>query len=102
MYFKVHENDDSQTREYIEMLQQRLREFKAIKPHVLKRDNYTCQRCGQPRKYRYDLHVHHMNRNDDVRINSMDNLVTLCTFCHGLVDSARRSARRRRPTLFPL
>jgi HNH endonuclease len=67
------------------------REFKAIRSQVLKRDNYICQRCGPPDKYGYRLHVHHMNREDDVRINSMDNLITLCTMCHGEVDADRRA-----------
>jgi 5-methylcytosine-specific restriction endonuclease McrA len=50
------------------------REFRAIRPQILKRDNYTCQRCGPSHKYDYRLHVHHMNREDDVRYNRIDNL----------------------------
>lgn len=54
------------------------REFKNL---VLKRDNFTCRKCG---KHGGDLAVHHLNGyNWDVanRYNP-DNGVTLCVKCH--------------------
>jgi 5-methylcytosine-specific restriction endonuclease McrA len=91
MYFKIYENDSPEVKAEKEMLHETLREFKAIRPYVLKRDNYTCQRCGPPGKYGYRLHVHHKNREAEAHINSMDNLITLCTICHGEVEADRRA-----------
>lgn len=49
---------------------------------ALKRDNYTCQKCGSIRR----PHVHHIDgqgvHNSDHPNNNLDNLITLCPFCH--------------------
>ena len=53
-------------------------EFKGVRKKALERDKHSCQYCG----FR-SLHwqeVHHMN--DDHADNRLDNLVTICPFCH--------------------
>ncbi len=62
--------------------------FDAVKPAVMKRDNYTCQKCGAKPKI-WGLTVHHKDGN---KFNhAMDNLVTLCNSCHA---SLRRNRKR--------
>ena len=52
--------------------------FQAVRPRVLKEDDFTCRACG----FRADKwqEVHHIN--DDHSDNSITNLATLCSFCH--------------------
>jgi len=45
-----------------------------VRPSVLKRDNYTCQKCGS----KENLDVHHKI----VGIQTMDNFITYCRSCH--------------------
>lgn len=68
-----------------------------LKRFVRKRDNYTCQMCGKKFAAKGPgLCVHHIkSRNDFDGITSdvhsiadhLDNLVALCTSCHGKVHS---------------
>ena len=54
-----------------------------IRPKVLKRDNYTCQKClWKPNIDNISkLHIHHIDgKHDD---HSLENLKTLCIHCHG-------------------
>lgn len=54
------------------------KQFKSIRPKVLKRDNHTCQYCGfRAEKYQ---EVHH--KDDDHTNNDEDNLITTCSLCH--------------------
>ncbi len=56
------------------------KEWKHAKEKALKRDNYTCQICGD----KNHLVVHHINDasyHRDQRYD-LDNLVTLCYDCH--------------------
>lgn len=48
---------------------------------ILKRDNFTCQRCGDTKK---SLHVHHFcyNRSYNPWDVADDALTTLCCDCH--------------------
>lgn len=66
---------------------------------ALKRDEYTCQRCGMNNDECVDefgsgLHVHHITPRrefDDIEdANELDNLRTLCHECHYEVDEAYR------------
>jgi len=49
---------------------------------VLKRDNYTCQKCGKFENVR--LHCHHIipHINSPLETNDPDNCITLCKDCH--------------------
>lgn len=72
---------------------------------ALKRDNYTCQKCGYKgkrkkakngRKY-WTVHVHHKKKIKEFvnlrtkeidygKANNLENLVTLCPTCHKVAD----------------
>ena len=51
--------------------------------YVLRRDNYTCQRCGAhtTKKKTVKLHVHHLESRKTGG-NAPSNLITLCVDCH--------------------
>lgn len=59
-------------------------EYKKWRQDVLKRDNYTCQRCGRKD---VKLHAHHIERFHDCveKRTDVSNGVTLCEDCHRLV-----------------
>ncbi len=55
-------------------------EYKNWRNDVMKRDNYTCQKCG---KRGGDLEVHHIkNFKNNKRCFDLDNGITLCKTCH--------------------
>ena len=59
------------------------REWAATRAYILKRDMYTCQRCGRPAQEVH--HKEHLNERNifDVNITmNPDNLVALCRDCH--------------------
>lgn len=47
-----------------------------IKQKILKRDDNTCQKCGEAT----DLIIHHIDNDDNN--NEFTNLITLCNKCH--------------------
>ena len=48
----------------------------------LKRDNYTCQRCGEWLDDK-DLEVHHIDkRKKRAMVNNLSNVITYCPRCH--------------------
>lgn len=55
---------------------------------VLLRDGYKCVLCGS----KWNIQIHHIvarsKCNKDKRMNSVDNLVTLCRDCHYVVHHA--------------
>ena len=53
-----------------------------IRQEVLKRDDYTCQRCKQ---HKVRLAVHHIIRGGE---SCIKNLMTLCNVCHPIVESS--------------
>lgn len=65
-------------------------------PHILERDNFTCQICGRQRR----LHIHHIDGNGmshngiiqsrKDRNDSPDNLITLCNYCHYSITCLRQ------------
>lgn len=64
--------------------------WKDISESVRKRDNYTCQRCGKKQED-ITFPVHHIQPlrsfdGDYKTANNLDNLITLCTCCHGTVE----------------
>ena len=58
------------------------KDFYNVKSAVLNRDNYTCQICGEKDSR---LDVHHIQFRSKGGSNRMDNLVTLCSNCHGKI-----------------
>ena len=48
---------------------------------VLERDNYTCIKCGSKKR----ISIHHIDWNENN--NTLDNLVLLCSSCHGKLHS---------------
>lgn len=75
---------------------------------ALKRDDYTCQKCGHKgkKKGRYwDVHVHHRRKIawfadtskgvvDWEAANNLNNLVTLCIRCHKVADQHDNPSKR--------
>ncbi len=64
---------------------------------VFERDNYTCQRCGMTnkehiKKWGRHISLHHIDgkgKNAKEKNNSMNNLITFCISCHGVIDTHR-------------
>jgi hypothetical protein len=56
-------------------------EFKHMRPSILDRDNYMCGICG--RSLSKSGQVHHVDGNREN--NEPDNLLSLCTSCHGKI-----------------
>jgi len=54
-------------------------EWNKLRDYILKRDNYTCQKCGIKIK---GLHVHHIIPWRETENNETSNLLTLCNYCH--------------------
>ncbi|PSP55375.1 hypothetical protein BRC82_05370 [Halobacteriales archaeon QS_1_67_19] len=68
---------------------------------VYRRDNYQCQRCGQPGGPRgnAELHCHHIRPKSQGGSHHPSNLKTLCWRCHNRVHRhhvPRKSSRRSR------
>lgn len=56
---------------------------------VYKRDNYTCQNCGRQGgpHGNAELHAHHKVPKSKGGSHDLNNLKTLCTYCHDAVHS---------------
>jgi hypothetical protein len=56
---------------------------------ILKRDEFTCQQCGNKE---LTLHVHHKHYNNDAMIWEYENweLITLCEDCHSNVHDKKQ------------
>ncbi len=52
-----------------------------MRAKVLARDGHRCQSC----RGRRDLHAHHVQPRSEGGRTELDNLVTTCKFCHGLL-----------------
>ena len=59
--------------------------WKNLRQVILLRDKDKCCECGRVDKYRNRTHIHHKDR--DKSNNRLDNLVTLCAYCHGKMHS---------------
>lgn len=53
---------------------------KYIRPHILKRDNYKCVKCGSSE----NITIHHKIEISQGGNDSEENLITLCYKCHAL------------------
>ncbi len=67
---------------------------------VLKRDNYSCVKCGMTdkehmAKWGEDRHITVDHKDKDRSNNSMENLQTLCLSCHGNKDLIPRLRERK-------
>jgi endogenous inhibitor of DNA gyrase (YacG/DUF329 family) len=75
-------------------------EWRRIAREVRERDNHTCQMCGLHQTAPH-LHVHHIRPRrtfrpeDHEAMNDPSNLVTLCSFCHGLAEIESTAFQRR-------
>ncbi len=66
------------------------RDFGGMRNVILERDGYRCVKCGMTReehltRWGTDINVDHKNR--DRKDNTLDNLQTVCLFCHGKKDN---------------
>ena len=61
--------------------------WKQAKKEVKKRDDFTCQICGEKETNGEGYHVHHIDY--DKNNLDMDNLVTLCRCCHNMTHHGR-------------
>ena len=62
---------------------------------ALKRDNYTCQKCGiKQEDLRCELTVHHKKPYHDGGTNELSNLITLCISCHCSVEPRLKKENR--------
>jgi RNA-directed DNA polymerase len=55
-----------------------------------RRDNYTCQQCGETAT---SLHVHHIVPKTQGGTDDLDNLITLCPRCHHAVHKSQAVGR---------
>lgn len=61
---------------------------------ALERDNFECQFCGrEDGENDVGLHVHHQIPyrafDDDEKAHDLDNLITVCSRCHGRIESGK-------------
>ena len=52
--------------------------YKRLMKKVLERDNWQCQKCGSLE----NLQVHHKIKRSQQGNDALENLVTLCAYCH--------------------
>lgn len=84
------------------------REWQNLKTKILKRDDYTCQRCGHRSGPHADgdgriLQVHHKHKRSEGGSDDPKNLTTLCRPCHGVQhpDNEEFHESRKKARLFP-
>ena len=54
----------------------------SIKNQILKRDNFSCQKCGFKDLDGEELEIHHINPKVFNGLNEINNLSTLCSICY--------------------
>jgi ATP-dependent DNA helicase RecQ len=60
-------------------LQLDLVSYESLRQQILRRDGWRCQSCGTMS----NLEVHHRQFRSHSGTDSEENLITLCTACHG-------------------
>jgi hypothetical protein len=59
-----------------------------IKKEIYKRDNWTCQECGEKCHVKGQIQCHHIDY--DTENNEENNLITLCRRCHAMTNIHKR------------
>lgn len=62
--------------------------WRNFREQVLRRDGRRCVRCGHDGDLINPLTVHHQIRRRDGGADSLDNCITLCKVCHGIVEQS--------------
>lgn len=62
-------------------------EYRAVVNAAYTRDRWQCRRCS----IRQMLTPHHLIKRSAQRLDTVENLVTLCVICHGLVEAGKVS-----------
>jgi 5-methylcytosine-specific restriction endonuclease McrA len=52
--------------------------YRRLMKKVLERDDWRCQKCGSVK----DLQIHHKTKRSQQGNDALENLVTLCAYCH--------------------
>ena len=55
-------------------------------------DQYKCQRCGSP----MHLNVHHLNYDSVGNEDVYNDLITLCKYCHQIIEDQKNSYKNER------
>jgi len=73
-------------------------EWIAKRKEIIKRDDFTCQKCGE----KEELHVHHIEYLDNLNPQDYPNeyLITLCSECHRKEHGINKNANKRYVKLF--
>jgi 5-methylcytosine-specific restriction endonuclease McrA len=64
--------------------------YENLRQHVLRRDGWRCQSCGAMSH----LEVHHQQFRSQAGADSEQNLITLCSECHGAIHRGQQSSHR--------
>lgn len=64
--------------------------YESLRRQTLRRDGWRCQSCGK----RSNLKVHHQKFRSHSGPDSEENLITLCSACHGKAHRHRASSSR--------
>lgn len=60
-----------------------------VRNERLIKDNFRCAVCGSPEQ----LHVHHIFYPAEYGTETINDLITLCPICHGLVEKLKKEGR---------
>lgn len=69
---------------YLDYLQSK--KWQEIRTARLRVDNFRCAVCGNPNQ----LHVHHIFYPSEYGTETINDVITLCSVCHGLVERLKK------------
>jgi 5-methylcytosine-specific restriction endonuclease McrA len=79
----------------VKRIKLRKQAYRRLMKRVLERDGWRCRKCGSLE----NLQVHHKIKRSQQGSDSLENLVTLCVYCHmaehGQLNYVKSSKRRR-------